>query len=102
VTMTSNKRASGHDVATVVRTALTTYSTTGTDPSSLPDEARLGSDLLALTSLDYMRALITIEDELGVIFAERILAEITGPTVGDVARYAADAHGGNGSGGEQR
>lgn len=61
------------------------------DPADVGPDTRIGSDVLPLGSLAFVQALIAIEDQVGVAFADRLFREVRDATVGDVVRYAADA-----------
>jgi hypothetical protein len=64
----------------------------GLAPSATVDPAtEIGSSALPIGSMAYVFSLIAIEDELGVVFADRLFAEVRTATVGDVVHYARTA-----------
>jgi biotin carboxylase len=81
------------DVAHVVRGALSEQCVPNVDPATIGDGAGVGSNVLPVSSMGYLRALIRIEEDLGIEFAEDLLLEIHEPTVGDIVARAMGALG---------
>lgn len=56
--------------------------------SAVSLSAEIGSEELPVGSMAYVQALISVEDELGVAFADSLFAEVRRAVLGDVIGYA--------------
>lgn len=79
------------DISGAVAEALAAEGETGRAPADVTSELTLDADGLALTSLGFVRAMVELEDRLGVELEDAVVMSSQFSTVGDIVRFVADA-----------
>jgi acyl carrier protein len=85
------------DVRDTVVAALTSEAESDAAPSTVGDSTALGADGLALNSLGFVRAMVALEDQLGIELEDAVVMSSDFEVVGDVVRFVQGQAGGGGS-----
>lgn len=80
-----------NDITGAVAEALAAEGETDRSPGDLSSEVTLDGDGLALTSLGFVRAMVELEDRLGVELEDAVVMSGQFGTVGDIVRFVEEA-----------
>jgi acyl carrier protein len=80
-----------NEITGAVTEALAAEGETDRSPGDLTSEVTLDGDGLALTSLGFVRAMVELEDRLGVELEDAVVMSSEFGTVGDIVRFVEEA-----------